>query len=96
MPLFSKDMVCWAEVIVKFLGLKVAGGSKNMGGLREMSAGLQSIVLCMSGSHSGADGGGAPAEPELSRGLLGLERSFSNTKLVLTDLCIHTPCLPLS
>lgn len=31
--LFSKDMIWWAEVIVKFLGLKVAGGSRNMGRL---------------------------------------------------------------
>lgn len=53
--LFSKDMTWWAEIIVKFLGLKVAGGSKNVGGLRAMSARLQRIVLCTSGSCSRAD-----------------------------------------
>lgn len=47
--LFSKDMIWWAEVIVKFLGLKVAGGSRNMGRLTRASAGLQ-IILCPSGS----------------------------------------------
>lgn len=28
-------MTWWTEVIEKFLGLKVAGGSKNMGGLKK-------------------------------------------------------------
>lgn len=71
--LFSKDMIWWAEVIVKFLGLKVAGGSRNMGRLTWASAGLQ-IILCTSGSCSRADRGDAPAVPEVSRGHLGLEK----------------------
>lgn len=96
MLLFSRDMIWWAEVIVKFLGLKVAGGSRNMGGLTETSAGPQRFLLCTSGSCSRADRGDAPAVSEVSWGLLGLERSFSNTELVLTDLCTNTSCLPHS
>lgn len=70
-----------------------AGGSKNMGGLTEMSAGLPRMVLCTSGSCSGADRGDTPAVPEVSQGL---ETTFSSTELVWTDLCTNTPCLPHS
>lgn len=61
-----------------------------------MPAGLQRIILCLSGSCSRADRGDAPAVPEESQGLLGLERSFRNAELVLTDLCANTPSLPHS
>lgn len=32
---FSKEVTWWTEAIEKFLGLKVAGGPKNMGGLKK-------------------------------------------------------------
>ena len=75
-------MIWWTEDIKKFLGLKMEGDPKNMGGLKKHNKDCKGS-FCAHLAHAVGQ----------TEEILQLYQAFSNTELILADLCTSMPGL---